>query len=150
MANIELKTKILNDKYTEYVYEAFDIQNREETSVSIPMNLGEAKNFDWNIKCSFDRCIKNFDFNLMSSFFQIYFFQSPVFWGWCRADAWKIKVGSIIWKIAKSHTRRFNRGGSKFIFTTTESAEVRKTRLRRQNWFWHRQLLCRYSWDESL
>lgn len=49
MANIELKTKILNDKYTEYVYEAFDIQNREETSVSIPMNLGEAKNFDWNI-----------------------------------------------------------------------------------------------------
>jgi energy-coupling factor transporter ATP-binding protein EcfA2 len=49
MANIELKTKILNDKYTEYVYEAFDIQNREETSVSIPMNLGDAKNFDWNI-----------------------------------------------------------------------------------------------------
>jgi GNAT superfamily N-acetyltransferase len=49
MANIELKTKILNDKYTEYVYEAFDIQNIEETSVSIPMNLGEAKNFDWNI-----------------------------------------------------------------------------------------------------
>jgi len=49
MANIELKTKIINDKYTEYVYEAFDIQNREETSVSIPMNLGEAKNFDWNI-----------------------------------------------------------------------------------------------------
>ena len=49
MANIELKTKILNDKYTEYVYEAFDIQNREETSVSIPMQLGEIKNFDWNI-----------------------------------------------------------------------------------------------------
>jgi ABC-type lipoprotein export system ATPase subunit len=49
MANIELKTKILNDKYTEYVYEAFDIQNREETSVSIPMNLSEAKTFDWNI-----------------------------------------------------------------------------------------------------
>lgn len=46
---INLKTKILNDKYTEYVYQAFDIQNREETSVSIPMNLGEAKNFDWNI-----------------------------------------------------------------------------------------------------
>jgi energy-coupling factor transporter ATP-binding protein EcfA2 len=49
MANIELKTKILNDKYTNYVYEAFDIQNREETSVSIPMNLGELKNFNWNI-----------------------------------------------------------------------------------------------------
>jgi len=49
MGLIELKTKILNDKYTEYVYEAFDIQNREETSVSIPVNLGEAKNFSWNI-----------------------------------------------------------------------------------------------------
>jgi GNAT superfamily N-acetyltransferase len=46
---IKLKTKILNDKYTEYVYEAFDIQDRDETYVSIPMNLGEAKNFDWNI-----------------------------------------------------------------------------------------------------
>jgi ABC-type lipoprotein export system ATPase subunit/GNAT superfamily N-acetyltransferase len=49
MAKIELKTKILNDKYTEYVYEAFDIQNKEETIVSIPMNLAEAKTFDWNI-----------------------------------------------------------------------------------------------------
>lgn len=49
MANIELKTKIINDKYTEYVYEAFDIQNQEETIVSVPMNLGEAKNFKWNI-----------------------------------------------------------------------------------------------------
>jgi len=46
---IKLKTKILNDKYTEYVYDAFDIQNKEETTVSVPMNLGEAKNFDWNI-----------------------------------------------------------------------------------------------------
>jgi ABC-type lipoprotein export system ATPase subunit len=49
MANIELKTKILNDKYTKYVYEAFDIQNTKETFVSIPMNLEEAKNFNWNI-----------------------------------------------------------------------------------------------------
>jgi len=46
---IELKSSIINDKYTEYVYEAFDIQNKEETSVTIPMNLAEAKNFDWNI-----------------------------------------------------------------------------------------------------
>ena len=46
---IELKTKIINDKYTEYVYETFDIQNREETSVSIPMNLNEANRFNWNI-----------------------------------------------------------------------------------------------------
>lgn len=46
---INLTHKIKNDKYTEYVYESFDIQNREETSVSINMNLGEAKKFDWNI-----------------------------------------------------------------------------------------------------
>lgn len=49
MASIELKTKILNDRYTEYIYEAFDIQNKEETSVSIPMDLSLSKNFDWNI-----------------------------------------------------------------------------------------------------
>lgn len=49
MQNIELKSKIINDKYTEYVYEAFDIQNREETYVSIPMNISKAKDFDWNI-----------------------------------------------------------------------------------------------------
>jgi len=47
--NIELKNKILNDKYTEYVYEAFDIQNKEETSITIPMNFAECKSFDWNI-----------------------------------------------------------------------------------------------------
>jgi ABC-type lipoprotein export system ATPase subunit/GNAT superfamily N-acetyltransferase len=49
MKEIVLKSKIVNDDYTEYVYNSFDIQNREETSVSIPLNLGEAKNFDWNI-----------------------------------------------------------------------------------------------------
>lgn len=49
MKYIERKTKILNDKYTEYVYEAFDIQDRKETSVKIPMNFSECKNFDWNI-----------------------------------------------------------------------------------------------------
>jgi ABC-type lipoprotein export system ATPase subunit len=49
MSVIELKTKIINDKYTQYVYDAFDIQNKEETSVNINMQLGEAKNFKWNI-----------------------------------------------------------------------------------------------------
>jgi ABC-type lipoprotein export system ATPase subunit/predicted acetyltransferase len=49
MKQIELKNKILNDKYTEYIFEAFDIQNKEETSVNIPMNFGECKTFDWNI-----------------------------------------------------------------------------------------------------
>ena len=29
---IELKQRILNDKYTAYVYEAFDIQNKDATS----------------------------------------------------------------------------------------------------------------------
>lgn len=46
---IKLSSKILNDIYTEYIYDAFDIQNKSETCVSIPVNLGEAKNFDWNI-----------------------------------------------------------------------------------------------------
>lgn len=45
---IELKSKILNDKYTEYIYEAFDIQDREYTSESIPADL-DYKTFDWNI-----------------------------------------------------------------------------------------------------
>lgn len=49
MKYIERKNKILNDKYTEYVYEAFDIQNKEETSVKIPINFAECKTFDWNI-----------------------------------------------------------------------------------------------------
>ena len=49
MRYIERKNKIINDKYTEYVYEAFDIQDKEETSVKIPINFGECKMFDWNI-----------------------------------------------------------------------------------------------------
>ncbi len=49
MKNIELKHKIKNDKYTEFIYESFDIQNKEETIVNIPMNFGECKTFDWNI-----------------------------------------------------------------------------------------------------
>tara|TARA_B100001250_G_C19748592_1_gene766582 strand:+ start:51 stop:740 length:690 start_codon:yes stop_codon:yes gene_type:complete len=50
MGNIvELKSKIINDKYTEHIYDVYDIQNRDETSVSIPMNLDEINNFDWNI-----------------------------------------------------------------------------------------------------
>ena len=49
MKYIERKNKIINDKYTEYIYEAFDIQNKEETSVKIPINFNECKTFDWNI-----------------------------------------------------------------------------------------------------
>ena len=49
MKYIERKNKIINDRYTEYVYEAFDIQNKEETTVKIPINFNECKTFDWNI-----------------------------------------------------------------------------------------------------
>jgi len=49
MRYLERKNKIINDKYTEYIYEAFDIQNKEETTVKIPINFDEAKNFEWNI-----------------------------------------------------------------------------------------------------
>jgi len=44
---IELKHKILNDEYTKYVYEAFDIQNKEESNVTIENNI--RLDFDWNI-----------------------------------------------------------------------------------------------------
>jgi len=49
MKYIERKNKIINDRYTEYIYEAFDIQNKEETSVKIPINFSECKTFGWNI-----------------------------------------------------------------------------------------------------
>lgn len=49
MKYIERKNKIINDKYTEYVYESFDIENKEETSIKIPINFAECKTFDWNI-----------------------------------------------------------------------------------------------------
>ena len=49
MGTIKMSSKIDNDKYTEYVYDSFDIQNRDETEVEIHYSLGDAKNFDWNI-----------------------------------------------------------------------------------------------------
>jgi ABC-type lipoprotein export system ATPase subunit/GNAT superfamily N-acetyltransferase len=49
MRYIEKKHKIKNDEYTKYIYESFDIQNQEETSVKIPINFSECKSFDWNI-----------------------------------------------------------------------------------------------------
>lgn len=49
MQNLVLKHKIVNDDYTQYVYDNFDIQDREESIVKIPVDLGEAKTFDWNI-----------------------------------------------------------------------------------------------------
>jgi ABC-type ATPase with predicted acetyltransferase domain len=49
MKHIELTSKIDNDEYTNYVYEAFDIQNREETSVNVDYDFRELNKFDWNI-----------------------------------------------------------------------------------------------------
>ena len=46
---IDLRHSIQNDKYTQYVYDTFDIQNSEETIVSIPMNVDGLASFDWNI-----------------------------------------------------------------------------------------------------
>ena len=48
MKYIEKKNKIINDKYTEYIYNSFDIQNKEETTVKIPINFSDCKSFDWN------------------------------------------------------------------------------------------------------
>ena len=45
---IQLKHNIKNDKYTEYVYEAFDIQNKEQSNVTIEANLEHLPS-DWNI-----------------------------------------------------------------------------------------------------
>lgn len=45
---IKLKHNIINDKYTEYVFEAFDIQNKKESNVTIKANLEHLPN-DWNI-----------------------------------------------------------------------------------------------------
>jgi predicted acetyltransferase len=49
MKYLEIKNKIINDEYTEYVYEAFDIQDKDETCVKIPINFAECKTFHWNI-----------------------------------------------------------------------------------------------------
>ena len=45
---INLTHKINNDKYTEYIYEAFDIQNKEESNVIVEANLEHLPN-KWNI-----------------------------------------------------------------------------------------------------
>lgn len=45
---INLTHKIKNDKYTEYIYEAFDIQNKDESKVIVEANLEHLPK-DWNI-----------------------------------------------------------------------------------------------------
>lgn len=45
---IQLSHEIKNDKYTEYIYESFDIQNKEKSNVIIEANLEHIGN-KWNI-----------------------------------------------------------------------------------------------------
>lgn len=49
MEKIKLESKIINDKYTEYIYDSYDIQNRDKTEITIPYDLEDAKHFKWNI-----------------------------------------------------------------------------------------------------
>ena len=49
-SKIVLKSNVNVDKYTEYVCDKFDLQNREENTTVIPMlNTDELNTFDWNI-----------------------------------------------------------------------------------------------------
>ena len=43
MPKIVLKSKITNDNYTEYLYDNYDIQNREETTTEVPILSEEDK-----------------------------------------------------------------------------------------------------------
>jgi len=46
---IVLKSLTPNDMYTQYVYDAFDIQTTEHTEVRIPYDISQIDSFDWNI-----------------------------------------------------------------------------------------------------
>ena len=49
MGKIELKSKILNDKYTEYIYDKFDIQNNKESNFTVNFDFSLGREFDWRI-----------------------------------------------------------------------------------------------------
>lgn len=46
---IDLKSKIVNDEYTEYVYSAFDIQDTEYSKVTINVDFSDISDKPWNI-----------------------------------------------------------------------------------------------------
>ena len=49
-SKIKLKSKIENDEYTQYIYDAFDVQDTEFSEVEIPFNFDiDLKNDEWNI-----------------------------------------------------------------------------------------------------
>jgi len=49
MKEINHKSNIINDQYTNYIYDSYDIQNKEFTSVKINYQLDNLNEFDWNI-----------------------------------------------------------------------------------------------------
>lgn len=49
MKTIVHKSNIVNDAYTNYVYESYDIQNQDFTIVEINHQLEKLDSFDWNI-----------------------------------------------------------------------------------------------------
>jgi GNAT superfamily N-acetyltransferase len=49
MKRINLQTNIINDSYTNYIYDSYDIQNKEFTNVEINHSLENLDNFSWNI-----------------------------------------------------------------------------------------------------
>lgn len=49
MDKIILKSNIINDEYTDYIYHAYDIQNRNEIITEIPSFSLDDINFSWNI-----------------------------------------------------------------------------------------------------
>lgn len=53
MRKITLESKIVNDNYTQYIYDNYDIQNREKTITEVPIpskeDMEAMKNDDWNI-----------------------------------------------------------------------------------------------------
>lgn len=49
MSTIKLVHNILNDKFTDYVYKAYDIQNQEQTLVEIENNIDLPHDYNWNI-----------------------------------------------------------------------------------------------------
>ena len=49
MNEIKLKSKILNDEYTKYIYDTFDIQDRNMSETVVPFKLTNLNSFDWNI-----------------------------------------------------------------------------------------------------
>lgn len=49
MSKIHLKSEIINDTYTDYVYQAFDIQDTQGTETEINYDLSSLNTFNWNI-----------------------------------------------------------------------------------------------------